>query len=75
MAIPEHLDYAEEAESAQRAEASPQAMALWKLAIATCRFEQPACAEGVARCQHEIAVDAKLTSIARRAMDVPTLET
>lgn len=54
MAIPEHLDYAEEAESAERAEAWPQTMALWRRAIATSPGEQPAYAEGVARCQRQI---------------------
>lgn len=75
MAAPKHLDYAEEAESAERAEAWPQARALWQRAIATCPVEQPAYAEGVARCQRQIDVDAQLGSIARRTMDVPTLET
>ena len=74
MATPEHLDYADEAESAERAEAWPQAMALWQRAITTCPVEQPAYAEGVARCQRQIDVDAQLASIARRTMDVPTLE-
>jgi hypothetical protein len=76
MAIPEHLDYAEEAESAERAEAWPQAMALWKRAIATCPSDTPeAYSAGVARCQRQINVDAQLASIARRAMDIPTLDT
>ncbi len=74
MAIPEHLDYADEAESAERAEAWPQALALWQRAIATCPVEQRAYAEGVARCQHQIDVDAELASIARRALRIPTLE-
>jgi hypothetical protein len=74
MATPEHLDYADEAESAERAEAWPQAMALWRRAIATCPGEQPAYAEGVTRCQRQIDVDAKLASIARRVLQIPTLE-
>jgi hypothetical protein len=74
MATPEHLDYADEAESAERAEAWPQALALWQRAIATCPAEQPAYAKGVARCQHQIAVDAELASIARRVMRIPTLD-
>ena len=74
MATPEHLDYADEAESAERAEAWPQALALWQRAIATCPDEQPAYDEGVARCQRQTAVDAELASIARRTMDIPTLE-
>ena len=75
MNTSDHLDYAEEAESAERAEAWPQALALWQRAIATCPGEQPAYAEGVARCQRQIDVDAQLASIARRAMDIPTLDT
>jgi hypothetical protein len=75
MATPEHLDYAEEAESAERAEAWPQAMALWQRAIATCLGDPlNAYAVGVARCQHQIDVDAELASIARRVMRIPTLE-
>ena len=74
MTTTDHLDYAEEAESAERAEAWPQAMALWQRAIATCPVEQPAYAEGVARCQRQIDVDAQLASIARRTMDIPTLD-
>lgn len=74
MAMPEHLDYAEEAESAERAEAWPKALALWQRAIATCPGKQPAYAEGVARCQRQINVDAELASIARRTMDIPTLD-
>ncbi len=74
MATPEHLDYADEAESAERADAWPQAMALWQRAIATCLVEQPAYAEGVARCQRQIDVDAQLASIARRTMQIPTLD-
>ena len=74
MATPEHLDYAEEAESAERAEAWPQAMALWQRAIATCPGEQPAYAAGVARCQRQIDVDAELASIARRVLRIPTLD-
>ncbi len=74
MAIPEHLDYADEAESAERAEAWPQALALWQRAIATCPVEQRAYAEGVARCQHQIDVDAELASIARRTLQIPTLD-
>ena len=74
MATPEHLDYADEAESAERAEAWPQAMALWQRALATCPGEQPAYAEGVTRCQRQIDVDAELASIAKRVLQIPTLE-
>ncbi len=74
MTIPEHLDYADEAESAERAEAWPQALALWHRAIAACPDEQPTYAEAVARCQRQIAVDAELASIARRVLRIPTLD-
>lgn len=75
MTIPEHLDYADEAESAERAEVWPQAMALWQRAIATCPGDPlNAYAVGVARCQHQIDVDAELASIARRTLQIPTLE-
>jgi hypothetical protein len=75
MTIPEHLDYAHEAESAERAEAWPQALALWQRAIATFPGDPPdAYAAAVARCQHQIDVDAELASIVRRTMNVPTLE-
>jgi len=67
MVTPEHLDYADEAESAERAEAWPQAMVLWQPAFATCPVEQPTYAEGVARCQRQINVDAQRASIARRS--------
>ncbi len=75
MATHEHLDYAEEAKSAERAEAWSQALALWQQAIATCPVEQPSYAEGVARCQRRINLDAELASIAMRTMDIPTLDT
>lgn len=58
MAIPEHLEYADEAESAERAEAWPQALALRQRAIAPCPGNSPdAYAAGDARCQHQIDVD------------------
>ncbi len=57
MATPEHLD------DAERAEAWSQALALWQRAIATCPVEQPAYAEGVARCQRQIDVDVPLTDL------------
>lgn len=70
MTTPEHLDYADEAESAERAEAWPQELALWQRAIA----KQPAYAAGVAPCQHQINVDAELAWIARRILRIPTLD-
>lgn len=75
MTTTEHLDYADEAESAERAEAWPQAMALWQRAIATCPGDLPdAYAAGVARCQRQIDVDAELASIAKRTLQIPTLD-
>lgn len=71
-----HLEYAEEAESAERAEAWPQALALWKRAIATSECQTPAAyLAGVARCEDQIAVDADLASIAGRVLGIPTLAT
>ncbi len=74
---PTHLDYAEEAESAQRASAWPQAAALWQRAID--------CAEGLDErheyqrsmeaCQRNMAIDDELESIARRVLDIETLAT
>jgi hypothetical protein len=60
-ATPEHLDYAE---SAERAEAWPQAQALWQRAVATCPVEHPAYAEGVARCQRQIDMDVAIATSA-----------
>lgn len=75
MATPEHLDYADEAESAERAEAWPQAMALWQRAIATFPGDPPeAYAVGIARCQRQINVDVELASIAMRTLQIPTLD-
>lgn len=72
----DHLDYADEAESAERAEAWPQAMALWKRAMETCPGDAPPqYAAGVARCDRQMAVDAELASIARRVFRIPTLDT
>ena len=55
-------------------ESWPQALALWQRAIATCPVEQPAYAEGVARCQRQIDVDVELASIARQTLQIPTLD-
>lgn len=74
MATPEHLDYAEEAESAEPAKAWPQVIALWQRAIATCPVEQPAYADCVARCQCQIDVEAEFASIARRVIQILSLE-
>ncbi|MBL8808733.1 MAG: hypothetical protein JNM43_01035 [Planctomycetaceae bacterium] len=69
-------DWMNEAESAERAEAWPKALALWTNAASMCEGEQQhRCHVGIARCEHEVAVDAELASIARRILKVPTLAT
>ena len=69
-------DWMDEAESAERAEAWPKALALWTNAASICEGEQQQrCHAGIARCEHEVAVDVELASIARRTLNVPTLET
>ena len=77
------LDYACEAESAERAEAWPQAAALWRRAAA-CFPEHP-CARAAAdrdqylanaaACDRRTEVDAVLTQIAERVLRIPTLQT
>jgi len=78
-----HYDYAEEAESAQRAKAWPQAAALWDRAIEQTRVLDrdllKVDSEGVAyrrkyenqkqKCEEKMAIDRHLESIARRALD------
>ena len=78
--MPEELttaDWMDEAESAERAEAWPQAVALWtRAASLLCSGEQQTrCHAGIVRCEHEVAVDTELASVARRILNVPTLET
>ena len=69
-------DWMEEAESAERAEAWPQAVALWTRVAALCDGEQQQrCHAGIARCEYEVAVDTELASVARRILDIPTLDT
>jgi hypothetical protein len=69
-------DWMDEAESAERAEAWPQAVALWTNAASMCEGgQQQRCHTGIARCEHEVAVDAELASIARRILNIPTLAT
>ena len=69
-------DWMDEAESAERAEAWPQAVALWARAVSLCSGEQQQrCLNGITRCEHEVATDAELASVARRLLDIPTLET
>ena len=69
-------DWIEEAKSAERGEAWPQAVALWTRAASLCDGEEEQrCLAGIARCEHEVAVDAELASVARRLLNIPTLET
>jgi hypothetical protein len=69
-------DFMAEAESAERAEAWPQAAALWGRAAELCQgAQEQRCRDGIARCQQAIQVDTELASIAQRIMDIPTLET
>ena len=69
-------DWMDEAESAERAEAWPKALALWTNAASMCDGEQQQrCHAGIARCEHEVAVDTELASVARRILDIPTLDT
>jgi len=73
-AAPTHHDYAEEAEAAQRAEAWPQAMALWRRAAETCRDPDLAVGYlGSAEACMRRMVDAKLAQIARDFLGMPTL--
>lgn len=69
-------NWMDEAESAQRAEACPQAVALWTNAASLCEGEQQTLRHaGIARCEHAVAVDAELALIARRILNIPTLAT
>ena len=69
-------DWMDEAESAERAEAWPQAVALWARAASLCDGEQQQrCCAGIAQCEHEVAVDTELASVARRILDIPTMQT
>lgn len=69
-------DWMDEAEAAERAEAWPKALTLWTNAAWMCEGEQQQhCHAGIARCEHEVAVDAELASIARRILNIPTLAT
>ena len=69
-------DWMDEAESAERAEAWPKALALWTHAASICEGEQQKlCHAGIARCEHEVAVDVELASIARRTLNIQTLAT
>ena len=69
-------DWIDEAKSAERGEAWPQAVALWTRAASLCDGEdKQRCLAGIARCEHEVAVDTQLASVAKRILNIPTLET
>jgi hypothetical protein len=71
-------DWIDEAKSAERAEAWPQAVALWTRAASLCEGEhedEQRCLAGIARCEHAVKVDAELASVAKRILNIPTLET
>ena len=72
-----HHDYAEEAESAQRAGAWPQAAALWQRAIdlSDGLDEQHDYHRNKLLCEGKVAIDGQLESIARRALGIETLKT
>lgn len=69
-------DWIDEAKSAERGEAWPQAVALWTRAASMCEGEdEQRCLAGIARCEHEVKVDTELASVANRILNIPTLET
>ena len=72
-----HLDYADAAEAAERGNAWAQASALWQMAIDLCDDpdRQATYRDGIARCDAAAAVDRELASIAKRILQIPTLET
>ncbi len=71
-----HDGYVQEAEAAERAEAWPQAAALWLRASETTGNVDRAlqCVRSADACNHRQAIDEKLESIARSALNVPTLQ-
>ena len=70
-----HEDYADEAESASRANAWPQAAALYRRAAETCSDAELAATyrSRASDCNQQVAVDAELAAIARRVLRIPTL--
>jgi hypothetical protein len=71
-----HHDYAEEAESAERAEAWPQASVLWIRAAEVCDDveQRNRYLDAAAKCDREVEIDKLLTGIAKRELRVPTLD-
>ena len=80
---PTHEDYADEAQAAQRAEAWPQAAALWRRAADMLRAVAPHTTEtfdlyakyqeAAARCDDRDHVNTILEDIAKRELRIPTL--
>jgi hypothetical protein len=70
-----HLDYAEEAEAAERAGAWPQAAALWLRASETCGDVDRALGyvRSAQACNHRNQIDSKLEQIAKNVLRIPTL--
>jgi Family of unknown function (DUF6900) len=71
-----YLDYVEEAQAAERAEAWPQAAALWLRASETCGDVERALGyvRSAEACNHRHAIDSKLEKIAKNVLKVPTLK-
>jgi hypothetical protein len=71
-----HLDYAEEAQSAQRAEAWPQAAALWRRAatLADTKAAREQYLFMARHCERRTQVDGKLEKIAKDVLKLPTLD-
>ncbi|MEX2185709.1 MAG: hypothetical protein WD875_02900 [Pirellulales bacterium] len=71
-----HEDYADEAESAERAQAWPQASALWIRAaeVSTDVEHRNRYLDAAAKCDREDEVDKLLAEIAKRELQVPTLD-
>ncbi len=71
-----HDDYADEAESAERAEAWPQASALWIRAAEVCADtdQRNRYLDAAAKCDREVEVDELLAGIAKRELRLPTLD-
>ena len=82
---PTHFDYAEEAEAAERAEAWPQAAALWRRAADVLRVNAPHTNDtfdlhaeyqaAADECDRKDRVDQVLEHIAQTKLDIPTLRT
>ena len=72
-----HLDYADAAEAAERGYAWAQASALWQMAVDLCddSTHKATYQAGIDRCDAAAAVDRELASIAKRILQIPTLET